>query len=566
MLRKAEGKLMAAIGTVLMALSLSGKAADVVTILVGEEPIKGTILQYDEQGFTFCPADMDTPVYMHWHTLCLSERERLKTHLGFAREEEREGTPVDRVDGVVLTLEGGEKLRGVFLPERETDGAYYIKTTRTPHFEVKKSDIVSIKRVRLPETQVYSLEELYIRKLAEIKPITARDHFEMARWCMKVELYEKARDHLVRCTIIDPLYEDRTEGLVAEIKVRVEENSARGLFDAINSNYGTGRYDEALRLIAQIQAAYPDSRYTTEATVMKPEIEARRGKVLKRQLVNAGYRKLDELIRKKVWNRIPDGTQIMGVLVQLKSGDGIKGKLVEENDQLVVLEKDNNTYQIARDQIADMKPVPLNPAKLREATFTECKEYVTDREGGITADLMAALSRQFRIGEEEVKEIWDNRAKRTIKLENGRTKVESPAAQLREAKYAEGTWLRDDSVERYRVDFKKTTSTTSYTNVYGRRVSTPKKTTTVDVYGAGGGELEQDVDKWWMSIRRESRYRILKAVCAEAIMEVVKVFKDRCSACGGKGYNLSFDMTGSAFQRTCPRCRGLRCTVRVLYR
>lgn len=557
---------MATAGLVLAVLSLSAKVADEVTMLIGDEPVKGVILQFDEEGFTFRPADVTTPVYLSWHTLSLSERKRVKGLIGFGPEEELDDTPVDKVDGVVLQLRSGLKLKGVLLPERETPDAVYIKTRHTPYFEVQKSAILSSEKKRLPETEVYSLDELYDLKIGEIRPETARDHFEMVRWCMKVELYEKARDHLVRCTIIDPLYEERTEGMLAEIKLRVKEHQARGLYDAILRANAAADYDEAIRLTGQLQAAYPDSMYTTEATFTLPEIQARKKRVLRTSLVRAGYSKLAELIRRRVRNRIPDGEQIMGILVQLKSGEGVKGRLIEENDQLVVLEKGNNTYNIARDQILDMKPVPLYPVRLRDTTFTECKDYVTDDEGGISADLMAALSGQFRTSEEEVRDIWENRARRTINI-GGRTKVDSPAAHLKEASYGEGTWLREGSgVERYSIDFKTSTSTRRVRNAYRRWVTVEDKSTTVDVRGAESGELEQDVDRWWARLGRERRYRILKAICADAIMDVEKVFKDGCPQCGGKGYKMVHSMTGYSMQRTCSRCRALGYSIRLLYR
>jgi len=557
---------MVAMALMVTALSVGGKAADAVTILIGEEPIKGVILQYDEEGFTFLPADVSSPAYLPWHQISLSERERIRRIVGLVDEEEHDATPVDKVDGIIVTLRTGLRLKGVLLPERETAGAVYIKTKRTPYFEIKKSAVLTTEEVRLPETEVFTAEELYDRKLAEIKPVTARDHFEMARWCMKMAiLFDKARDHLVRCTIIDPLYEARTGDMVAEIEIRLKEGQARRLYEAIRRSVAIGDYDEALKLIDQLQAAYPDLRYTTEATFLKPEIEAKRQKVLRTKLVGAGYRKIDELVRRKVWNQIPDGAQIMVTLVQLKDGDAVKGKLVEETDQLVVLESGDNTYRIARDKVAAMRPVPLRPVKLRDATFTECKEYVTDAEGGISADLVAALSRQFRIGEEEVKEIWNNRSRRTITIDD-RTKITSPSARLREAKYGSGTWLREDGTERYSINITESEPNKRTFRVGGRRVTFEETTTKIDVQGVESGQLEQDVDKWWKKRPRETRYQILKAICADAIMDVVKTVRKKCSACGGKGHNTVLNLTGSAFQRTCPKCRGLKYTVRLRYR
>ena len=560
---------MAAMMLATVVWSVGGKAAETMMILIGSEPVKAVILQYDKEGFTFRPLDVAEPVYLPWHTLSRSERERLQKYLGLAGGEEHVETHVDKVDGVIVRLKRGPGLKGVLLPERETEDAIYIQTARTPFFEVKKDDIQSVEKARLPENEVYSLEMLYDFKHGEIKPATARDHFEMARWCMKVTLYDKARDHLVRCTIMDPLYKERTKDMLEEIELSIKEKRAGELYDRITVLVAAQDYIEVIRLIKQLQTAYPDSPRATEMTFLLPEIEAKKEKVLRRELVGAAYLKLDELIRRRVWGRIPGGKEIMGHMVLLKDREWLKGKLVSEDDQMVILESDNNTYKIARDQILAMKVAPLNLVKLRDATFAECKEYVSDADGGIMADLMAALSSQFRTSEEEAKKIWGDRAKRTITFnENGR-KVESPSAMLREARYGAGTWLREDGSETYTLKYGQKTTYKTYTRgsgdqryTYGRNVTTP----TVDVYGGGSDELEQDADKWWARLPRQTRHQILRAVCADGVMEVVREIKERCPSCGGKGHDVIFDLTGSAMQKTCRRCRGLKYTVTLRYR
>jgi hypothetical protein len=266
-----------------------------------------------------------------------------------------------------------------------------------------------------------------------------------------------------------------------------------------------------------------------------PQITDKLRKSLRRSVVGSYYRMMDDLILDRVWGRVAE------VVVTLRSGESVRGKLVsEDGEDFVVVVAKGRTIKIASELVADISQAA--PDRRRRAPgFAESKKYVEDATGGITADILKGLVEQYKefstpqlpIDRKLIEGFWKDRLTSIVVVtREGRERM--PVCASHEATYGTGTWLREG-------------------------------TRTAEATGSRGGEhIETDPEKWWASQPREVRCQILKAIAAEALCKVDKVIKTCCGGCDGKGGSVT---VGSApMTRVCAACRGSGYSIRIRYR
>jgi len=89
--------------------------------------------------------------------------------------------------------------------------------------------------------------------------------------------------------------------------------------------------------------------------------------------------------------------------------------------------------------------------------------------------------------------------------------------------------------------------------------------------GGGGQQAQNDPERWWMSQPREVRYQVVRAMAAEALCDVTRVLKVRCTQCGGRGGTFtvgSSSQTGrlGGTTKVCGTCRGSGYFIKIKYR
>ena len=118
-----------------------------------------------------------------------------------------------------------------------------------------------------------------------------------------------------------------------------------------------------------------------------------------------------------------------------------------------------------------------------------------DKDSGITADVRGAIATGLNITVEEVKELWEGRLKKKVVVDSrGQTIRPKMFYRNGEASYGSGTWLREQA------GLKSVVKTQTQRN--NRR--------------------KVDPEQWWKLQPFDIRADIMRAFCAEALMDVVR--------------------------------------------
>lgn len=522
------------------------------------QAVEGWVVGQDEAGVTFRDALTGDRLHLPWDAFSRSDRERIRDAdkaLGAkVHEEDAEGAPEpvgELVQATRFQLKTGKEIVGREIPQLSTDKQVRIRTREAREFSIPRELIKRTEPVMVPEGEIYSKEEMYERLLAEINPQDARDHINLAEKLVKLGYWTKALEHYESAVLLDERFKEMAEPKKEELVVRIIEERCAELDRLIETAVTGRRFAQAKKYIGLLEKLDQDSPYLTKWLMQLPVITEKMQEELRRAVVMAYYREMDELIRKWVWGRVADGEQIPIKVVTLKNGERYMGMLEDENEEMIVL-KDRETgtvTKIEKTLVADVHSVELRQ-NLRQATFEESKQYVQDTTGGITADILKSLEERFKefpLTQEEIQEYWNGRLKKVREITSEGKKMTTAIYTLNEVSFGKGSWLRGGG-EVVSIEDPNASS--------GRQQAQPRRP---------DPEQETDPEKWWLHQPLELRYQVLKGFAAEALMDVVKERKPRCPSCGGAGVLKA--LTGGGVEGSaCPYCRGAGCVVRIRYR
>jgi hypothetical protein len=463
----------------------------------------------------------------------------------------------DMVAALRIRMKNGTTFVALELRERSTHDELVVRRRNIPEARYARKIIASTETIMLPMTEFYTREEIYQTEKAEKNPETARDHVALAEEMMKVRNWARAIEHFQRACILDENFVESTKERIDEAKTAKVADDVRGLDLKIRGDYRAQRWRKALSRIDQLSAFDPNSPIRTKWDAKREEIVANLQKDLRRQVVSSYYQKMTDLVIKRAHGLVSEG-EIPGVVVTTKNLGAVRGTLVSDDDEFVVVESEGKTLRIAKGLVSHVKAVDLS-VKNRRPTFAESKDYVSDTDGGITADIVAALVSEYRkygttanpVTQETIKEMWENRLTWVITYtERGIVKT-GRVYSFHEAEYKTGTWLREGEAVGQTAG--------GGGNRRGGRGG-----------NSGNSGFEMDPERWWKAQHFDVRANILRAIAAEALCDVLDKINMRCPGCGGTGFSkqihgLSQGNAGVG-ARICATCRGMRIFVKIRYR
>ncbi|MHC5055651.1 MAG: hypothetical protein ACYTKD_13155 [Planctomycetota bacterium] len=537
----------------------------VETIIIRGDPIQCRIQKYNDSYIWIVPVSGDmelTPIQLPWSALdpTTVRQVRGKEERASAIEKLLAEGGGDMVEALRIRLKNKTVFVALEVRERSTDEVLVVRRKNIPEARYLRKNIASTETVMLPMTEFYTKEEIYLTEKAEKNPETARDHVALAEEMMKIRHWPRAIEHFERACILDENFVESTGERIAEAKASKVVDDVKSLDLKIRSDYRAQRWRRCLSRIDQLSAFDPDSPIRTKWDAKREEIIANLQKDLRRQIVSSYYRKMTDLINKRAYGLVSDG-EVPGVIVTTKSRGAVRGTLVSDDDEFVVVESEGKTLRIAKSLVTQLKPVDLS-IKTRRASFSEAKDYVSDETGGLTADILTELEEEFRkygtkdnpVTQESIKEMWDNRLTWVITITQGGTEKTGRVYSFHEAEYKTGTWLREGAA----------IAPGGGGDGGGRGGRGGRGGNT------GNSGVETDPEKWWQKQPFDVRANILRAIAAEALCDVQNVIKKRCPTCGGTGFSKQLGGTASgnlsAGARLCPTCRGMRFFVKIRYR
>ena len=516
--------------------------------VISGQIVPGWIESCDEDGFTFIADDGGAGILvgrLPWDTLPAETAARVRARMLPRAHEPRATVRVETVRATRLVLKNGKTWVGIRLPDLDTPAATFLRTRTAPALGIPRDQIARAEEVEVDSREVFTPVEVRARLRAEIRPTTGAEYMEFANRLYGLDDYEGAIEAYERASILDAAHAPAAKKQVARCRAIVLGETVAGLATGVGTDVRGERYQEALDTIVELARLAPDDPLVLRLQSRVPELKRRLAVKLRRDVVAAYHLKMEELIRACVYGRPVEAGSPSGVLVTTTTNAFLKGRLINESPDALIIEIDGSRVTIERSAIARVERVPLRQL-LAPATYDEARAYVTDTSGGLAADTLAAVVKQFapyRLTEADVKQLWGGRLEESVKVTSlGVVKVQA-ACPYREVSYGKGTWLRAGSAT----------------------------TLDPDADAATHADLSKDANRWFKAQPFELRYQILRAIAAEAQCAVEKVYFPPCNHCGGTGYArvvgaLSTPQGTATATRVCPTCRGLKRFATVRYR
>jgi tetratricopeptide (TPR) repeat protein len=269
-----------------LALLLAGEAAasDFDPLIVefhlraeSNRVTRGWLTDLDQEGFVFERFGARRPVRHAWTDLVDADARRLRKRF---RLDAGAGEELALVSGHRIHFKGGGQLEGL-LERVDGRGMHWVRHDGLL-LPYPKDRIERIEEIRLEEESVFDKEELYLRHLNAVRPVTATQHRKLADQLHRIGNYEEARYHYRLAINLDSRFQwelrgrlDEIERALADQESNAELRRARRLF-ALN-----GKLDEAKAILMRLMEN--DPRLARQATELVKEIDAeKRSRIVRR--------------------------------------------------------------------------------------------------------------------------------------------------------------------------------------------------------------------------------------------------------------------------------------------
>lgn len=240
-------------------------------------------------------------VWIPWNLIREEDRKRLRIRFGY---EEDESERVMLEPGVrVVTTEGDEFL-GV--PVTPFDVQQAPESFEIWHqgrkWEFKKGLVKVLEEAQVPALTAWTPQQLYERKSDELKPADddLEGNWDLARFCIAIDHYEKAALHLLKVKAIDSEFEsERVGNLLARMEGLARDQARADAIRKAKEHAIYKRFDRARSDLEQILALADLSPILkAKGEEVKQWVEVKRAEHFKVEVRRAYFAFLTEKIRK----------------------------------------------------------------------------------------------------------------------------------------------------------------------------------------------------------------------------------------------------------------------------
>lgn len=246
-------------------------------------------------------------VMVRWDHVLESRRRQLRLDYGIDIEEEEQVY----VDGHQLTLVTGEKVRGLLMNPLDRSGPARIKTTRGER-EYPRDRIAKTESIEIESNLVFTPREAYQRQYDAAPPEMAADHFALAIFSIRVEDFEKAREHF-QAADRDPDFRETPEGLslkkrMDQVDVLIAAAGAREMVQKINLEKSRNNWNGARDLFLELKQTFQGQENILKAVrseSLEKQIVRGRDKYFMAEVPRRVYRVMDKLLLDKAREKKP---------------------------------------------------------------------------------------------------------------------------------------------------------------------------------------------------------------------------------------------------------------------
>lgn len=259
------------LAAVLVLLVLASPAiAEVITLKDGTVLI-GKILEGDEKGIRLQRFDTGGVVFLPWNFLIDRDASRIRKDRGLDIGE----LEIFQVPGVRIELTNRMVYEGVIASQEADRIVLHAARTKIP---IPLKNIVRKEAITVNAVDVFPPETLYQERMKENPPDNVEGHFEAAKFCIQIELYNKAIVHLGKVQELDPEFKpDFVQARLNECQTLEENKATTELFNSIVRLLYANRFSEAIEKIdAMKELEGLDEVWKTKLDEKKKEAETKR--------------------------------------------------------------------------------------------------------------------------------------------------------------------------------------------------------------------------------------------------------------------------------------------------
>lgn len=304
--------------------------------------MKGWCLEYNDAGFKFEKFGIGTAYLIRWEELVDEDasklRQRFKLEL---THDERLGL----IPGQEMHFKGGGSRRGLLVRHESQKKRYWFRHDGLilpyPEDRVDRFEDIKIK-----ESEVYSEEDVYIRRLQRTLPKTAVEHRLLADYMFDIGNWNKAGAHYRTSIEMEPGGRKDLENRLAEIKDYLEDTAAAGFFRKAKSLANLhGDYDGAIEMIEDYIKHYSGSKRRGFRVI--DEIRTRRHQKYVVQFHRLKNKAMDRVIKRYLSSKRPNIQAAMSWATTQMKDDieaRVRGKMNISKDEFVEFSKAKVKY------------------------------------------------------------------------------------------------------------------------------------------------------------------------------------------------------------------------------
>ena len=481
-------------GTFLLAVVLAAPAAAETLRLKTGRVLHGDIQNADTAGFHLKRFDNGGSLFVPWDAVAAHDVARLRTELV-------PDTAVVRPTVMCLRVITDQQSVYEGLKVEETDAKLVLKLGARK-IPVPVKSIRHRVEIELDMDVVYTPQELYEMRAAEVDVTTADGNMVLGDYALSLGLAPVARTHYEKIKEIDPARAGEIDKLLADFDRRQQEAEAKKLREDIVLLAKKFKFDAAKELLEKLRELVgkmdPPPQVDVEALAqtLKADEEqyiAKRDEMLKKEIVPAWYATMERLIRRKASERN----------ITLEAAKGYVESSLESEIKATLASK----YDMTDEDVARFWN-ERQPDKSRTASYGSGTWIIA---GGQSGDI------QLKVGG-------------------------TSASSSRSGGSSSGGRSTLDRLLGGRRNPRQRTQPQQQTIVY--KLDTP--------------------EQWWLSVSGMLRADWLEAVFAEKSLKVIQRKERACPRCGGQGMFQRVSAYGTD-ELPCKRCHGTKNEVTVYY-
>jgi len=495
---------MATVNTVLRSFLLGAALAGVTPGLLAQslqladgKVLLADVTNADGEGLTVKRLDNGGQLELRWDHLSPTSALAVKKQWNLVGEAQDE--VLVRADEVEYLLGGTKQTEFGRIVER-TDKEIVVQR-KGVSFRVPRADVRNVRQIDMPVTQVYTKDEWYAMKLADLKDATSADlHVTLAEDLIKVRDYDHAGDHLQKARELDNTRDKpRLEAMSKRLETYKGAAKERELLDQIQAARSRGQlsdFEKGAKLIAKFATDFPATKLKPEFDLEKKRFDDARLKFLTGQVADYYRRAIQMVAEKKVAD-------------------------------------DTVTLQAARDYA----------------------------ENKMTDDLYARVAQQFKLDVEEVKTLWADRAKFPIGKRTEHFAYNLGSWVLGDEAILKDTDLQK-AKDKQKGD-KPAVDPAQQAGINQIQKALKQAFDRRRAAVAGGqqqGQEEETEEDWWRGASRIEKVGWLRAYYAESGGQLKVTFASLqpCVSCYGEGTTPEMGPDGKMVRQKCFLCHNTK--------